>query len=70
MRPPQRRHRIAAWLTVAGLALAGLSFACGWDAVAVLLGIAAMVACHEAIRPLNPSAELHKAFVFEGSAFE
>lgn len=36
----------------------------------MIAGLAATLASHEIIRPLNPSAELHKALVGEGSALE
>ena len=41
-----------------------------WDVLSKIPVMAATMAGHEIMRPLNPSAELHKALVGEGSAPE
>lgn len=68
--PLRWRNAVAGVVAVVALAASGVAYAFGFDQVGTILGMAAMVACHETIRPVNPSAELHKAFVMEGAAQE
>ena len=66
--PLQRRNRIAAGCAALSLAAASLAFHMDFDELGVIAGVGAVLACHEAMRPLNPSVELHRALVAEGSA--
>jgi hypothetical protein len=68
--PLQRRNRIAAGLGVIALVVAWVAFARGANQLGVIASLAMTLAGHEAMRPVNPSAELHKVLVGEGSAPE
>ena len=68
--PLQRRNRVAAVCAAAALAGASLAFHLDLDEIGVVAGLGMILACHEVMRPLNPSAELHRALVAEGSAQE
>lgn len=68
--PLQRRNRLAAAVAVLGLLASGLAFAYDFEELGTITCIATTLACHEVMRPVNPSAELHKALVGEGSALE
>jgi hypothetical protein len=68
--PLQRRNRLAMVGAVLGVAVSWFAFARGLNDLGVIAGLAATLAGHEAMRPVNPSAELHKALVGEGSAPE
>lgn len=68
--PLQRRNKLAALATGAALVVSWIAFARGFAEVGVIVGLAATLAGHETMRPVNPSAELHKALVGEGSAPE
>lgn len=66
--PLQKRNKIALFIAVVGLSVAGFAFRLDFEQFATIAGILAMVALHEAVRPVNPSKELHEALVGEGSA--
>ncbi|MEM7202083.1 MAG: hypothetical protein AAF628_17580 [Planctomycetota bacterium] len=66
--PLQRRNKIAAGIAVGLLALGAVAFGVDAEEIGVVACALGFVACHEVIRPLNPSEELRKAFLLEGSA--
>lgn len=66
--PLQKRNKIALGAAFAALSLAGLAFWLDFEQFGTIAGILAMAALHEAVRPVNPSKELHEALVVEGSA--
>lgn len=68
--PLQRRNKVAMVYAGVLLIVSGVAFALEYGELGVIVCLAATVAVHEAMRPLNPSAELHKALVGEGSALE
>ena len=68
--PLQWRNKIAAGGAVIGLIVSWMAFTRNLEEIGVIACLAATIACHEAMRPVNPSAELHKALVGEGSAPE
>jgi hypothetical protein len=68
--PLQRRNRFALLGCGLGVAVSWFAFARGLNDLGVIAGLAATLAGHETMRPVNPSAELHKALLGEGSAPE
>lgn len=66
--PLQRRNKVAALIAGVLLPAAGVAFALDIEEAGAVVCALALIACHETIRPLNPSEELHKALVVEGSA--
>lgn len=68
--PLRRRNVIAALLAGIALAVGGLALVLDAEEIGVVACLAAVLAAHEVVRPLNPSAVLHDALVGEGSALE
>ena len=65
--PFQKRNRIAFLAGIIGLLVSGLGFFLNFEQSAAILGFLTAFAFREAIRPLNPSKEIQKAFSAEGS---
>jgi hypothetical protein len=68
--PLQRRNKLAAFGAGIGVIVGWIAFSNAFQQIGVIACLAATIACHEAMRPVNPSEELHKALVGEGSAPE
>lgn len=66
--PLQRRNRFSFCIALICLVLSGFAFSFDYEQFGTIAGLVAVLAMHEAIRPVNPSKELHKALVTEGSA--
>lgn len=66
--PLQKRNKIALLFGLIGFSISAFSFWLDYEQFGTIIGIIAMIAFHEAIRPLNPSKELLKVFRTEGSA--
>ena len=66
--PFRRKNKFSLGLGAAGTFASAILFWLDLEQMGTIIGILSMIAFREAIRPVNPSRELQKAFTAEGSA--
>ena len=66
--PIRKKNKVSLTVGVVGVAVCAVLFWLDYEQLGTIVGILAMIAFREAIRPVNPSRELQKAFTAEGSA--